>query len=124
MNQRHRVLIVGTGSIGERHLRCFLATGRADVAFVESNPMLARTIADRYPGVAQHNDVDAAIAAGFDVAVIATPAPLHVPLAMRLADARVAVLIEKPLAVTLDGVEQLMQVVQERGVVAGVAYVY
>lgn len=24
----HRVLIVGTGSIGERHLRCFQATGR------------------------------------------------------------------------------------------------
>ena len=25
---RHRVLIVGGGSIGERHLRCFLTTGR------------------------------------------------------------------------------------------------
>ena len=24
---RHRVLVVGVGSIGERHLRCFAATG-------------------------------------------------------------------------------------------------
>ena len=29
----HRVLVVGAGSIGERHLRCFLATGRARVSF-------------------------------------------------------------------------------------------
>jgi predicted dehydrogenase len=124
MTQRHRVLIVGTGSIGERHLRCFLATGRADVAFVENNPARAGTIAKRYTHARQQTDVDAAIASGVDVAVIATPAPLHVPLATRFADANVAVLIEKPLAVTLDGVERLIQIVRERGVVAGVAYVY
>ena len=27
----HRVLVVGVGSIGERHVRCFAATGRARV---------------------------------------------------------------------------------------------
>ena len=30
-----RVMIVGAGSIGERHVRCFLATGRAAVCFAE-----------------------------------------------------------------------------------------
>ena len=35
MNERHRVLIVGVGSIGERHLRCFQTTGRAEVSLVE-----------------------------------------------------------------------------------------
>ena len=31
----HQTLIIGAGSIGERHLRCFLATGRVQAAFVE-----------------------------------------------------------------------------------------
>ena len=35
--RRHHVLIIGVGSIGERHLRCFRATGRADVWIVEIN---------------------------------------------------------------------------------------
>ena len=55
--------IVGVGSIGERHLRCFQATGRAEASFVEINPALRATIAERYhvPGFA---DLDAALAAG------------------------------------------------------------
>ena len=32
MTLPNSVLIVGVGSIGERHLRCFQSTGRADVA--------------------------------------------------------------------------------------------
>ena len=41
---RHRVLIVGVGSIGERHLRCFQATGRAEVSFVEINDELRQRV--------------------------------------------------------------------------------
>ena len=44
-SEKHRVLIVGAGSIGERHLRCFQATGRASVSFVEISPALRQTIA-------------------------------------------------------------------------------
>ena len=43
----HRVLIVGVGSIGERHLRCFRATGRAEVSFVEINDELRRSVVER-----------------------------------------------------------------------------
>ena len=31
------VLVIGGGSIGERHLRCFQTTGRADVSLCEIN---------------------------------------------------------------------------------------
>ena len=48
MTLPHSVLIAGVGSIGERHLRCFQSTGRAEVSFVEVNPSLLATIAERY----------------------------------------------------------------------------
>jgi predicted dehydrogenase len=120
----HRVLIVGVGSIGERHLRCFQATGRANVSLVEIDPDLRRSVAQRYGVTTAHADLADALASPPDVAVVATPAPSHVPLATRLARAGVHVLIEKPLSTTTEGIEELGAAVRDRPVVAGVGYVY
>ena len=46
----HRVLIVGVGSIGERHLRCFAATGRADAGSLVAATRLAIEFAQRRGG--------------------------------------------------------------------------
>lgn len=119
----HRVVVIGVGSIGERHVRCFQATGRAEVCLVEVNASLRKTVADRY-GVRGFESLDAALAERPIATVIATPAPLHVPQARRFAEAGVHLLIEKPLSVGLDGVEELRRTVETRGVVAAVAYVY
>ena len=120
----HRVLIIGVGSIGERHLRCFGKTGRAEVELAETNPDLRRAVADRY-GVSRAFDaIGPALENPPDVAVVATPAPSHVAIATELAGAGVHVLIEKPLSTSLGGLDRLREVVGSRGVVAGVAYVY
>lgn len=120
----HHVLVIGAGSIGERHLRCFLATGRARASFVEVNPALRATIAERYPGARAFESLDAALAGGdFDCSVVATPAPLHVPQASRLVERGAHVLIEKPLSVSLDGVDALASAAEKQRVVAAVAYV-
>ncbi len=120
----HHVLVVGAGSIGERHLRCFLATGRADVSFVEVKEALRAEVAGRYPRARPYASVEAALEARPTAAVIATPAPLHVPHATALAGRGVHVLVEKPLSVSVEGVDALARRAREAGVVAGVAYVY
>ena len=68
----HRVLVVGVGSIGERHLRCFGRTGRADVGLVEVNAAVRDTVAARYGVTRSFAELDVALAAGFDAAVVAT----------------------------------------------------
>ncbi len=118
----HHVVVIGVGSIGERHTRCFQATGRATVSIVESKATLAAEISKRY-GVTAHADLDAALAQKPTVAVIATPAPLHIPQAIKLVAAGVNVLIEKPLSTTIEGVETLRQLAAEKPVTIGVAYV-
>src|SRR5205823_13723548 len=105
----HKVLIIGAGSIGERHLRCFQATGRAKLSLVEIDTAKRRTVAERYGISDVFNEVEAALAARPDVAVIATPAPSHVPLAIRLGEAGVHMLIEKPLGTTLEGIGRLQE---------------
>jgi predicted dehydrogenase len=121
---QHRVVVIGVGSIGERHVRCFGRTGRAEVCFVELNEALAGTIAQRYPEARRVESVEAAIAGGVDAAVIATPAPLHIRLARQFVEAGRGVLIEKPLAVTRAGVEELKSAMAKHKSTVGVAYVY
>lgn len=120
----HKVLIIGVGSIGERHLRCFLATGRAALSFVEINASLRQRIAERYSISDAVADLKSALEMSPEAAVICTPAPLHVPMAQCLAAAGIHVLIEKPLSTSLEGINDLRQTIAEKKVVAGVAYVY
>lgn len=119
----HKLLVVGVGSIGERHLRCFLATGRAEAVFVEVNAALRQTIAERY-SVRGFASLDEALATQPTVAVVAVPAHLHIAIATQLAEHGLHLLIEKPLSTSTDGIDRLQQIVRDRGLIAGVAYVY
>ena len=133
MTHPHSVLIVGVGSIGERHLRCFQATGRVEAAFVEINDALRATISERY-GVRGFTNLEDALSNRLDsskstdlrftAAVVATPANHHIEIATRLADAGIHLLIEKPLSTSTDNIDRLARIVNERGLVVSVAYVY
>jgi predicted dehydrogenase len=124
MGRVHRVLVVGVGSIGERHVRCFTATGRASLSVCEVNAELRTAVAERYAVVAAFPDLDSALKTGPEVVVVCTPAHLHVPMALTAVRAGANVLIEKPLSTTPEGVAELLREVETRKVVAGVAYVY
>jgi len=122
---KHRILIVGVGSIGERHLRTFLATGRVEACICENNASLREKVAQRYGVTRTYADLDEALAdKSFDFALIATPSHLHIPMATHLVEAGLPVFIEKPLSLTLDGIDELIQLVDKKGVLAAVAYTY
>lgn len=124
MSRRKSILIVGVGSIGERHLRCFQATSRADVSLCEVNPVLRKTIAERYNITKVFDDLTRALEDKPAAAVICTPAHLHIPMALTAARTGVHLLIEKPLSITLDGVDALREEIANRKITVGVAYVY
>ena len=118
------MLIVGCGSIGERHLRCFLNTGRATATACDRDQTRLAQIAATY-AVPVTTDADAARASGrFDAVVICAPAPAHVPLARRTLAAGLHVLVEKPLSHSLDGVAELLAESAQSPRQVAVAYVY
>ncbi|MCX7424931.1 MAG: Gfo/Idh/MocA family oxidoreductase [Planctomycetia bacterium] len=123
MSKTRTVLVIGVGSIGERHLRCFQSTGRARLSLCEINPALREKIAAKYGIDRAYADLDAAMEDPPEAAVVATPAHLHIPMATRLARAGVHLLIEKPLSTSLDGIDTLGEIVRDKGLVADVAYV-
>jgi predicted dehydrogenase len=119
----HSTLIVGCGSIGERHLRCFQQTGRTRVTGCEASTDLAAKIARTY-GVPVLPDYTAALAGDCDVVVICAPAHLHVPMARQALRAGKHVLIEKPLSQSLQDVDTLLAEAARSGRQTAVAYVY
>ncbi len=118
----YSVLIIGCGSIGERHLRCFQRTGRARITACDPNPVLRENMAKTYQ-VEVAEDWEKVLAGSrFDAAVVCTPAPLHVSMAIRLLQAGCHVLIEKPLSVSLVDTDALLRARDESGKQVAVAY--
>jgi predicted dehydrogenase len=104
MTERH-ILIVGFGSVGQRHaanlgrLGCRISCvdTRADRRDELKNE------AGQGQPVGTFKNLGAALASQtYDGAVIATPTALHVEQTVMLLDAGIPVLLEKPVAVTLD----------------------
>ncbi len=118
-----RILIVGGGSIGERHLRCFERTGRAEVSLCEIRPDLREQLAGRYALARTFASLEEALKHPWDAGVICTPAHLHIPMATQFAERSVAVLIEKPLSTKLEGIEEFIQLIEMKRLPVSVAYV-
>lgn len=119
----YRILIVGGGSIGERHLRCFLKTKRVSVALCDNRPQRLAEVASRYPVTGTFESFEQVDLAGFDAAVVCVPAHLHVPYARRVLGAGVHVLIEKPLSLNFNGIDDLERTARNRRLTVGVAHV-
>lgn len=118
------ILIIGCGSIGERHLRCFQKTGGCSVAACDTNASLLATMQQRYDAAAFASLDDALASGRFDAAVICTPAPLHLPMARQLLRSGLHVFIEKPLAIDAALVPAVRAAMAEAQRFVAVAYVY
>lgn len=118
----NKILVVGLGSIGKRHVRI---------------------IKERYPKIkiialrhlqCEKNDIEKlgltdcvtkvseALQFNPDAAIIATPATKHIGIAQTLANAGVHLLIEKPISATVSGVELLIDTCKSKGLVLMTAY--
>lgn len=118
------ILIIGCGSIGERHLRAFLKNDQLNVIAAETSTGLRQRIAETH-AVETMDDYRKALGRDEVVgALVATPAPSHVAIARTLMDAGRHVLIEKPLSLKLAGLEELRTLRDSRKVIAAIAYVY
>jgi predicted dehydrogenase len=122
--QRLRALVVGVGSIGEKHVRCLQFTKRVDIAICEPAAITRDAVAKQYGIRDSFASLDAATKESFDLAIVATPAPFHIPQATFLVENGIHVLIEKPLSIDTTGIANLKQLAAHKQLVTGVAYSY
>lgn len=118
-----RALIVGLGSIGRRHLENLRSLEpMAQVTVLRHSETQEQS--NEIPGdeVRVVHSIDEALKLRPDIAILANPASMHMASGLALAQAGVSLLVEKPLAHTLEGVEELINVCQQRHLVLMVGY--
>jgi predicted dehydrogenase len=115
---RLRVLVVGAGSIGRRHIANLLTLG-ADVLAVRQRAELADELAREF-GIATFASLDAALATRPAAAVIGNRTDQHVEAALAAARAGCHLYIEKPVAASRAGLTDLEAEVERRGLVVEV----
>jgi UDP-N-acetyl-2-amino-2-deoxyglucuronate dehydrogenase len=103
------VAMVGCGAISEWHRRALAQ--RPDLALraaVDPDRARAEAVALE-TGAAPFASLDEALAAGgFEAVLLLVPHRLHEPLALRALDAGLHVLLEKPMAPSLDACERIL----------------
>ena len=115
-----RILVVGYGSIGQRHARLARAAlPDATIAILRRSPG-APPAGD--PAWVFLSTIDDAVRFRPQAAVIAGPSSHHLAPAMALAAAGAHLLVEKPIANTVAGVPELVELCRARGRVLMAGY--
>ncbi len=129
-----RALIVGLGSIGQRHVRNLRTVLGDDVQIDACRTRRQPTVLSESLEIVPGGDVEAAhgirafhsmaeaLAQAPDCVFVCNPTGLHMPSALSAARAGCHLFIEKPLSDTWDGVEELAALVDEKRLVACVGY--
>ena len=116
---RFRVGIIGTGGIAHAHAHAIRELGgRAElVAVADVDPVRAREFAETFGAAVAYADAEELLAREqLDLVHICTPPQTHAPLALLAMRAGVPSLVEKPTALSLGEVDELLRVREETGI--------
>lgn len=118
---RLRAAVIGVGSMGRNHAR--ILAGMKDIELVGVVDQDQDTCQKVASGCGTSAYIELETLPSVDFAVVAVPTSEHVPVAERLINAGVSVLVEKPLASTPEQAELLVKLAATKGVLLGVGHV-
>jgi len=111
-NQPIRVAVVGVGEFGRNHVRVWRETEGAElVGVLDTNAVRAQKVAAEF-GTRVLRDFDALSSDGVEAVSLAVPTAEHARIGSRLLAAGIDVLVEKPIAASLDEADALIAVAQ------------
>lgn len=120
-----KVAVVGVGRWGKNHarvLRDLRDEGIVDeVAVVDKDIGRAKEIADRYGIERYYSNINEI--RSFDAAIVAVPTIYHYPVAKKLLELNLNLLVEKPLATTIEEAKDLVLYSKSKGLKLGVGHI-
>lgn len=115
--RRPRIAVVGAGAWGRSHVRTFAHERGCELTWVcDPSASALAAAADLAPGARLSERFDDLLtAADVDAVVLATPARLHAEQAVRVLETGRPVLVEKPLALSIDDAERVARAAAHSG---------
>ncbi len=129
-----KILTVGLGGIGQRHLRNLRALLGDEVEIIAYRVRRLTSVVtpalqlddkldvEKVYGLRVFGDLKSALAEKPDIAFICNPSSLHVPVALACVEAGCDIFVEKPLSNDLTGLPELESAIEKRGRIAMVGY--
>jgi predicted dehydrogenase len=119
-----RVGIIGAGQAGERHAVGFAATqGTKLVGIADVVNTRASELASRF-GAKAFTDWHEMLDAGLDILVVCLPHNMHVEPALAAAERGVHVLMEKPIATTLEDAKKILEACESAKIKLTISFVH
>lgn len=129
-----KILMIGLGSIGQRHLRNIRRVLGEEVQIIAYRVRgLQRTFSDTMQireqvcledefHIRSFGNLDEALCEKPDIAFITNPTNMHIPCAIKCAKAGCHLFLEKPISDDLKGIDELKQIVWQNQVKVFVGY--
>ncbi|HIP74701.1 MAG TPA: Gfo/Idh/MocA family oxidoreductase [Thermococcus paralvinellae] len=121
-----RVGVVGVGNMGRHHARIYSELAKEGkvklVGVVDSNLERAREVARRF-GTRAFSKGEELIKRRVDAVSVAVPTSLHRQVALEFIENGVSVLVEKPIADTVEGAEEMIKAAEKSGVTLMVGHI-
>lgn len=115
-----RAGLIGLGMMGRHHARVVRELDGVDLVAVADSFGDPHGVAD---GLAVCASVDELIEQGLDMAVVAVPTVLHEEIALKLAEAGVHALVEKPIADNSAAGTRIAQAFEAKGLIGAVGHI-
>lgn len=112
-----KILVIGGGSIGERHLHNLLLLGEKDVVVVEVKPERAAVLHKKYGTLVVGSLEEVLQTKKFDIVFVCTPSIYHLENALLFAERGCDLFIEKPLSHSSEGIDRLITIVKDKKLV-------
>jgi spore coat polysaccharide biosynthesis protein SpsF len=121
MTKVKSALIIGAGSIGQRHIRNLKKIGINSIIALRSKKGYYKNLPGEL-GVVEVDNWRDAIAENPDIAIISNPSSLHFETAKKIIDHVKGIFIEKPISDSADECQQLIEIFNKKKVVSFIGY--
>ena len=115
-----RAGLLGVGMMGRHHARVLRELPGVELVAIADPGGDPHGVAGSLPILP---DIDALIAAGIDIAVVAVPTRFHEEAALKLADAGIHTLVEKPIADSVAAGQRMVDAFAAKGLVGAVGHI-
>lgn len=115
-----KILIAGMGSAGRRHLKNLIALGEEDLILYRTGKSTLPE--DELASFDAESDLEKALSCRPDAVVVSNPTALHLQVAIPAVEAGCHLFIEKPISHSFAGVEQLQEMITQRGLIGYVGF--
>lgn len=115
-----RIGLIGLGMMGRHHARVARTVSGVELVAVADPVGDPHDVAGPLP---LYENVEQLIEHGIDAAVVAVPTQFHEDIGIKLAEANVHALIEKPIAHSVAGGQRLVEAFESRGLVGVVGHI-